>query len=293
MYVTFSDFPLATKTALEFYYQKKLAYDCMYLIGDTTETKVGNFSTGRLEQKNKPHYIELITALAAFNFFGLDTNGTAKERFYYAGNKEEATGVTWKSLPIYNDDGYYSQSDFSLGHLLKQEVVTFAAFSMVMSTYGKSFIGNLDHEANGTPWFRQNFDCDPKKSADDAKNPRNGISKERLMAMFSYCQHYLNWLWHISQEDRVKLFESRASAIGKSNSPDDFDEIEITDVEKEKLKFGCLLAAKQDNKGFTDFVNILNNNLKVKSDKSPHNKLMGLFYAAASIFCNNNYTWTD
>ncbi|GAB1444141.1 hypothetical protein MASR2M39_29870 [Ignavibacteriales bacterium] len=69
MFVTAHDFPLAAKAALNYYFTKKIAYDDVYLLGEVSEKELGKFSTGRAEQKNRSHHIELLAALSSLDFY--------------------------------------------------------------------------------------------------------------------------------------------------------------------------------------------------------------------------------
>ena len=54
LFVTAADFPLATKAALAYYAEKDLAYDDVYLLGDSLGQNVGAFSPGNQNQTQPP-----------------------------------------------------------------------------------------------------------------------------------------------------------------------------------------------------------------------------------------------
>ncbi|MHA2289432.1 MAG: hypothetical protein ACXABG_11665, partial [Promethearchaeota archaeon] len=83
MFVTGNDFPIATKAALQYYDEKDLGFDQLYLIGDSLGQKVGKFSPGSGSQENRSHYIEIVTALAANDFYEQKESESISEKKYF------------------------------------------------------------------------------------------------------------------------------------------------------------------------------------------------------------------
>lgn len=92
------------KAVLQHYVKHPPAYDSIYLLGAPELYESGEYAERGNAQANKAHYIELVTALAAADFF--QRPASAETTFLYAestvGDQEKIRhqkGVNWESLP--------------------------------------------------------------------------------------------------------------------------------------------------------------------------------------------------
>lgn len=95
---------IATQAALLHYAQNPPNYQHVYLMGDPLRpmTNTRHVSGGE-EQANTPHYIEIVAALAAIDFFSLPAFAADTRQLHYADTskqKQEDRGVDWDTLPV-------------------------------------------------------------------------------------------------------------------------------------------------------------------------------------------------
>ncbi|MGI8546512.1 MAG: hypothetical protein ACR2M1_04140 [Gemmatimonadaceae bacterium] len=220
--VTPSDFPIATKVALEYYDTKPLAFDDMYLIGDDGERKVGNFSPGSRSQDNRPHYVELVTALAAFDFLRAPDAPSSIEPFYFIAGRNSDV-VDWRALPVSRDESKLVE----LQNAVKHAIVTMAVFSYGFATYGAA---NFETKPSSVlhAWYLDRFSNQPNARG---KAYIDEATKVDLRVVAEYAQTFLKWLAQLDGEDGrlalvrgdrlgVDLSGATAAFVGKSDPQD-------------------------------------------------------------------------
>lgn len=206
MFVTPADFPSATKAALQFYDEKdrdgELVFDQLYLIGDSLAQDVGSFSPGNAKQDNRPHYIELSTALAAFDFFRLDPMSDelrGGSRFF--ASCRDGVRVDWDALPIGRD---VDQSE-SLRNEFKRRIASFAVFAYAFNTLGQDTL-NQAHEKVDETWYRHHFKFSVRRSEDAEKDPRK--DRGALNEIGVYAMDFLSWIAAMDDDEaRVHLMD--------------------------------------------------------------------------------------
>jgi hypothetical protein len=99
------NFPLATRSAVEFYEHLRLngswPFDVFYWIGDETPMSV-EYAPGGPSQKNPAHFAELLGAFAALQFFQSpdSVSGSVYAASHDGGPAEERSLVEWRDLPL-------------------------------------------------------------------------------------------------------------------------------------------------------------------------------------------------
>ena len=95
-------FLASTYAALNYYNNNALVgniFDKVYLLGDRKFVGIEQYKAGRADQKNKAHFLEMLAALAAFEFFNKDSKDkdfTEPKCFMMAIHGED---FDWKDLP--------------------------------------------------------------------------------------------------------------------------------------------------------------------------------------------------
>ena len=284
LFVTQSDFPIATKAALHYYNEKELGFDQLYLIGDSLNQKVGEFHAGSEKQENKPHYIELVTSLAAFDFFEQSSiEGIPKKLYYISGRDDEM--VNWDSFPVSYDEQLILERQVEL----KFRLSTMTTFAYALCTYGLETL-NKDHKtASENPWYRDHFKFKEKKEKDRHKNPRWGDNRTHINNFTKYLnQFFLAWICLIDEEkvslvSMERIYEGTIQ-IGKKNK--------LVDRVMNKDNIGYFLKEKtKDGKDFNFFINKCLNGIDISGEKtiSAANKFINIFYEAAMEYCKQNY----
>jgi hypothetical protein len=92
-------FPTATAEALKYYHERGFLSFChsIYCVGEEVPADVAVAAIGAAEQRNEPHFVELIAGMGAMRFFN-DQINTRESSLAVAGRTEEST-LTWDDLP--------------------------------------------------------------------------------------------------------------------------------------------------------------------------------------------------
>ncbi len=291
------EFALATKAALSFYSEKKLGFDQIYFIGDSSSYSVGNFATGQGAQKNNPHYIEMITALASFDFYDQPISAEKpleSPMHFIASRKDNA--ITWDSFPVGRDS-----TDIGKQGDLKKKLISMTALSYSYLTYGLSILKEpKGPEAMNATWRNQLFGRGIRDTEKDIFYDTNQGDLERYFTPFF--KNYIYWLGSISD-----LHESGSTEpsndirllVNKLISAEDM--ADGSDPKKplpffggKDTKIGNLIKESSNSMDMDTYVakyitgaiaTIAN-----KDQKGPIEKMIELFCSASYSFCNDNYT---
>jgi len=280
MFVTPTDFPLATKAALTYYSEKNLAFDEMYLLGDSLNQKVGQFSPGSGTQQNRAHYIELASALAAFDFYAEAEKGAGRGRSHFTAARDTSR-VDWRSLPITRD----ADRAFSLQNRLKERIASMTALSYALLSYGAEVVAT-GHGSLQDAWYKANFKFDPKKSDDAWKDPRHLENKQTLDVVSGYAGSFLDWICDMDDDSNDVSLVRRKALF-------EFD----PETGRWKLlhhrthpgAIGSFLDGDTAKQTFTHFYNDLNTVTFADPHAKGADKLLGILYEAAQKFCRRNY----
>lgn len=287
MHVTSGDFPIATKAALEFYDTKNsLGFDQIYFIGDSLSQNVGNFSVGSTSQVNDPHYIEIVSTLASFDFFSQPTIEKKEKDTMYFIAKRDNEKLNWSSFPFSRneDDIIRIQNSF------KTQLTTMTIFSYALVTYGRSILNPADDAKNKMefkhPWYEH---FNHSKNNDNYLNPRTTINKDFLNKVIDFAENYLVWITSISDYENVELIDKTKIVEGKKNWKNPVNLTLIGELLKEDSK----KRGWADKDGFLQCLNAEDINKNIAKDTKTFlaaNKFLNLFYEGAERFAKNNYT---
>jgi hypothetical protein len=285
MFVTPADFPVATKAALQYYDEKdasgKLAFDQVYLLGDSLPQPVGGFSPGNKAQENRPHYVEVAAALAAFDFFRADASPDAvrkSPRFFAAGR--EAGHVDWRALPVTRDKGRVGalQGEF------RRRVAAMTVFAYAFNTFGLDMLAEQDKGLLPT-WYRHHFELNPRRPEDANRDPRR--DRPALDSVAAFAGSFLAWVAALDDEDgRVRLVDrTKLFAPAAPGAP-----ARLLHPGTHKAAVGGLL--RQDEGRRLDFDQVRNDLIDLRLDRPDMpaaSKYVNLFYLAALGFVDKNW----
>src|SRR5579871_4473539 len=91
-------FPTATAEALKYYHERGFLTFCdsIYAVGEENPAEMSISAVGAAEQRNEPHFLELVAGMGSMRFFSdLPSQG---QTLAVAARENEGT-VTWKDLP--------------------------------------------------------------------------------------------------------------------------------------------------------------------------------------------------
>ncbi len=255
LFVTPDDFPLATSSALYYYLTKKLAYDEVYLIGDSGSEEVGHFSAGAASQKNRAHYVELGAALSALDFFAHGTPQRKREPQYFI-SARNGVEVTWKDLPAARVDPEHVQA------IVKYRLSSAALFFFAICKYGRKELSRLVNRREQPPaWFHEVFERVPTASSGSVKtdatrlDPRSADQDEmikrleafgaRLDADGAMIGGFLEWLREVTIDRHVSLLNMSAvldAKSGKLLDPDPAQVYQLVDKNQQKVHFNTFVG---------------------------------------------------
>ncbi len=273
--VASADFPIATKAALQFYDEKELAFDQLYLIGDSLAQTVGASSPGSSNQENRPHYVEVASALAAMDFFFQKDGVAPSGRYFIAGRRDDS--VDWKSLPLAQDADEVPRRQA----LFKRRLVTMAVFAYAFLEFGYPLLSTPPKQV-GYAWHEQHFY--PRLGftrRDERQDPRQPEQRAVLMALEEYSRRFLQWAAALDEGagGAVQLLDRGRALAGAGT-------VSHTDV---PTAIGTLLREGSKALDFNRFKNLLDGAAPPSDQLSPAGKYAGLFYEAARRFTEENY----
>ncbi|NUM70714.1 MAG: hypothetical protein HUU43_07685 [Ignavibacteriaceae bacterium] len=197
MFVDISNFPVASKAALLYYFSKELGVDYYYLIGNSFSTNLGEFSIGSATQKNKADVIEMVSALAALDFYSQnfsDFNG-ANRYFIAQRNKEDL--IHWEDLPV---PSFGDKTEPASKYFIRRNIYFTTFMHAIQNYFHHEIINNNLKNINSLNWYKNNFE---KK-----KVPLNTADfKDNLTKLQDFSKLFFNWLDEISLPEEVQLFK--------------------------------------------------------------------------------------
>ncbi|MEJ7736776.1 MAG: hypothetical protein WKF97_05050 [Chitinophagaceae bacterium] len=286
MFVTTKDFPIATKAALQYYEEKDLGFDQIYFLGDSLAPKVGKFEFGAMKQLNMPHYIEVASSLAAFDFYEQpDIKGPAPQMLFTACRESEK--LRWSDLPVTREALKIREKQMELKSLVTRMTV----FCYSFLTYGKRILA-ANHRELKEAWYVDYFKFNQRDEKDKLKDPRLGQSKEALDDFETFANSFLFWISAMDDNSgMVELIDRKMLVKGELDTG---KKVSLIDPEQDNTKtnIGYLLKSEGSNKGrdFNDFIaNGLNAVVLDKKITDASSKYLNIFYEAAIKYCKANY----
>ena len=273
LFVSSRDFPIATRAALRFYSEKDLAFDQLYLAGDSLAQTVGAFSAGSSQQENRPHYVELVSALAAEDFYLQPEGEAARDRYHIAGRRGQSLG--WNELPVTRELGQVSRRAAEL----KRRLVTLTTFAYAFLDYGYPVL-QQDPKRVRAAWHGDHFD--PKRARKDpTKDPRQPNQMAVLTALRDYSERYLRWIASLDEgpDGAVKLVR-RDRLFGQGG---------FIGHARDLSAIGTFLHGPSQERDFNHFRNLLDAPIDLSDRLPPAAKYATLFYDAAERFAEDTY----
>ena len=287
MFVTTNDFPIATKAALQYYNEKDLGFDQIYFIGDSLAQKVGKFGVGAKKQENLPHYIEVVSSLAAFDFFDQPEIRGEADKMLFTASRESDT-IKWSDLPVSRDPEKIRQKQKELKTLLTNMTV----FAYAYLTYGKRML-ETPHKSILEPWYKDNFRFDERDEKEKEKDPRQKRNKDVLDDFEKFLSNFIFWI--AAMDDSSGKVELIDKTMLLSQEPEIGKAISLFNPENEVKKntIGLLIKKEKENKGndFNNFKTRGLNAVEIKDKKiaDASSKYLNIFYEGAKKYCELNY----
>jgi hypothetical protein len=222
-------FPLASRSAAEYYEHLRATedwdFDAMYWIGDDYLTDV-KYSLGGKTQANPAHFVDLLAALACFDFFSnaphtdvqpksqdaadesarpRPADTMAPKQCWYCG-PEVAQGakqnsLAWEDLPIRSKMFGYDREE------LRKRLHTFQMAAVAHLSFNARLLSDkrLPERPYLVPWYVERF-------TKETDNLCGGENAAHLQKLSDYWQkEYLPWWQQINATNpRVQLFNSAA-----------------------------------------------------------------------------------
>lgn len=284
MFVTANDFPLATKAALQYYNEKDLGFDDIYFIGDSLGQKVGKFGVGSKKQENLPHYIELVSSLAAFDFYKQEPIKEITDKMLFTASRE-SKNISWDSLPVSRDASIIRKEQGELKKLL----TTMTVFAYSYLTFGKKIL-DTSHKDIKETWYLDNFKFNDKDQKEKEKDPRQGKNKEVLDDYEKFFNNFLFWIAALDDDsDNVNFMDKKLLVNGEL----EIGNPKLFDPENDIYRAYISQFLKGENSKNEDFWIFKTKGLNaVELDKKiaiASDKYLNIFYEAASKYCQSNY----
>ena len=286
MFVTPADFPGATKAALHYYDENELDFNQYYLVGDSLSQTVGKFSPGAGTQENDPHYVELVSALAAFDFFGQGPTKPDDEKQYFVAGRKTAD-VGWDDLPV-------SRAGASPDRRVefRQAISTFTLFCYTYRTLGGHYLADI--RKNGKlpdSWFRDTFN---DFSAGTARTNPGHLDHSDLLdkKMMDYAAAFLTWITSMAGNDHndngrnVKLIDRQMLLDRNAAKVDSNGQPQLPLINPPRENLGRLVhgfLAKRNNADFV-FSSLNGSARRDDTTRDAPYRLLNLFFRAAPDF---------
>ena len=296
MFVTRQDFPVATQAALHYYAETNLPIDEYYFVGDSLDQEVGKFSPGKKEQQNRPHYVELVSALAAFDFFRPreESKDSLKKHYFIAGRT--TAEVSWNDLPMARLEEGQSSPE-ALRDKLREKLSRFTLFSYSYLELGLAeYLPKIKQgEGLSDPWFKEGFKN--YKDRTPTTDPSNDAHSDLLETkMAAYAKAFLSWITSLAEYDeaqtpRVQLINR--DALLERSAPGVAGPLMLKPLageNKDGLNLDSLIfkfdrsGDKGRVGGKAGFVQQLNRKRTTNPNQGPAERFLNLFFQASADF---------
>jgi len=174
-------FLINTQAALHYYHDNSKyddIYNSIYFIGEQELRKTKKFSLGANGQKNDPHFVEMLGALAAVDFFtkAQPTDQSAKSHYFVARQNENC--IKWTDIPDGHD-----------GELLRIKVGKLLKFSLMYLRYYFPQLEEIRQQGKSREAYYVEFFKRKNVSLD-------GEIQNGLTSIKEYCESFKTWLYN-------------------------------------------------------------------------------------------------
>jgi hypothetical protein len=286
MFVTANDFPIATKAALQYYNEKDLGFDQIYFIGDSLGQKVGKFGVGSGKQSNMPHYVEIVSSLAAFDFFEQAPIVGIPEKMLFTATRESDI-VKWNQLPFSRNTSLLKTKQINF----KTAITNMTVLAYAFCTYGIKIL-NTPHNDIKDAWYRDHFKFKNNDEKEKEKDPRN----VKIDGMENFLKKFLFWITAIEDDSlKVELIDRKMIIDGFLDPSRPFD-FKLTNPESPVTKNNIGNVLKKDQTKNLDFNSFKTRGLdevRLTDAKvnEAYSKLINIFYDATVRFNKLNYNF--
>lgn len=269
----------ATQAVLLHYADEVPHYKHIYLVGAPEQKPTNDENcVGGENQKNKPHYVELISALAAANFFkrgGMDGDETVQ--LHFADSVDPGTqkdlGVCWETLP---------SSDEEAREEIRRRLVAFATtLYFYVHFLWEPFVNK--HEYTKMHWFKNNPGAKDLDREDQELNQFGEFAKSFftwLVLMGETTEGGHLRLFNLEAFEQEKNSDFYAQKLGNLIAPS----------RGERARSGN--APKYSRNAYDKLLHKLNmESTQEQGWSSPTGLFIHLLYEASLKFCWENYHW--
>lgn len=210
------------QAALNYYWNKRHddIFDGMYVVGDPAMSPVGDASVGGPTQENKPHFVELMVALGAADFF---EGGTGKGQVALMA-RSESDKLGWNDLP------HPRPSE------LRRRFSQLIHFSFAyLSTYKPALdaIRSGERRSYAFPWY-----------VDLVKKAGASLQDDQIWKQFenmeAYARRLLKWTANMHETARHTEVSLVDCAAFSSRDPESREIVLRDEREFQRRKFGLL-----------------------------------------------------
>lgn len=202
-------FPLATRGAVDFYDHLHASdnwpFDLVYWTGDNSPVSVP-YAPGGTEQRNPSHHVELITALAALDFFKAPQ--VLQGSCYAGASREIASGdghfiMEWDDLPLVA----HERAE------VRQALLRFVLTGCVHLGFAGPLVRRPEilSRPERVPWYWQRF-----ASKGDSLGTEENVRLLKLLDEFFQTYHF-PWWEQMHQQAPFRLFNR--TAFGNGDGP--------------------------------------------------------------------------
>ncbi|HLK65572.1 MAG TPA: hypothetical protein VKU19_19175 [Bryobacteraceae bacterium] len=184
-------FPLATAEALKYYNERNFLAIChsIYAVGEEIPAEMTVSAVGAKEQRNEPHFIELVAGMGALRFFDADSH--SKDYSLAVASRQEEGKLTWDDLPC------DPQMGGAQVHKLQNKLQKMAVFAVSYHyIFYPQILEALRAGGSKTPWWVDHI---------ERKNVKPDDSRAALAAVDAYTVKVLEWLLHVSTPRRANF----------------------------------------------------------------------------------------
>ena len=261
---------IATKAALLYYAHVPTRYQHVYLIGAPERFRTAaTFEPGDETQVNAPHYVELVTALAAADFFNSAANGPQADLHFandvVVAGGQRSEGVSWHTLPVSGHEQ----------HEVKKRLVSFVTTLYFYKNFLHRTITTTSEYQNA-PWYRDNF------------HPPLSLATQRdtLNTLFDFSNSFLSWLRDVGNSGGTAmgpLFRWEGLTVNEISLCAEYLG-HLTDAETGSPKFM--------SDSYHQILKRMDALILERTDTShPVGLLLYLLHQAVEQFCVENYKW--
>jgi hypothetical protein len=224
LFASADGFLLKTEAALQYLADRGGdLFDTIYLLGNET-TENANFSIGRSSQRNSPHFIELMAALAAKDFLFEDRMDSVMLL-----SRQKAGLVTWQDLPDWPNVKKLMGSTVRLSYFWLSEIVK--------ELEQAARVPGFNLFTKQAPWLDRYYDRGNRGESTFKLDTPN--QQEAINTISLWCRDHLRWVNELHQcgSDRIELFKTESFGNLNGNvRHDSLSDLIVDDIRDRRTK---------------------------------------------------------